>query len=68
MIHREGYVSGIFLIFYSMFRLFSEIFREPDNHIGYFFDYYSMGTILSFFTLISGLLIILYVKKNEENN
>jgi phosphatidylglycerol---prolipoprotein diacylglyceryl transferase len=68
MIRQEGYVSGIFLIFYSIFRLFAEIFREPDNHIGYLFNYYSMGMILSFFTLVSGLLIILYIKKNEKNN
>ena len=68
MILEKGYTSGIFLIFYSIFRLLSEIFREPDNHIGYFFDYYSMGMILSFGTLISGLLIILYIKKNEKNN
>ncbi len=68
MIRQEGYVSGIFLIFYSIFRLFAEIFREPDNHIGYLFNYFSMGMILSFFTLVSGLLIIFYIKKNEKSN
>ena len=68
LIFKKGYISGIFLILYSTFRMFSEIFREPDYHLGYFLNYYSMGTILSFITFISGLLIILYIKKNEENN
>ena len=53
---------------YSIFGMFSEIFREPDYHLGYFLNYYSMGTILSFITFIFGLLIVLNVKKNEKNN
>jgi len=68
LILRTGYISGLFLMFYSIFRMFSEIFREPDYHLGYFLNYYSMGTILSFITFIFGLLIVLNVKKNEKNN
>jgi len=64
---KSGFISGFFLIFYSIFRIFSEIFREPDGHIGYLFGYFSMGTILSFITIFAGLLII-YVKSNEQNN
>ena len=63
-----GYVSGLFLIFYAVFRMFSEIFREPDDHIGYFLNHFSMGTLLSFVTLAAGVLIIIYMKKNEQNN
>ena len=63
-----GYVSGLFLIFYAVFRIFSEIFREPDDHIGYFLNYFSMGTLLSFVTLAAGVLIIIYMKKNGQNN
>ena len=68
LILRTGYISGLFLMLYSIFRMFSEIFREPDYHLGYFLNYYSMGTILSFITFIFGLLIVLNVKKNEKNN
>ena len=63
-----GYISGLFLIFYSILRMFAENFREPDKHMGYFFNYFSMGTLLSFATLIMGCLIILYLKKNEQNS
>ena len=59
---------GIFLIFYSILRIFSEIFREPDMQLGLLFNFFSMGTLLSLLTIITGLLIILFIKKNEQNN
>tara|TARA_Y100000768_G_scaffold346671_1_gene294376 strand:+ start:308 stop:1117 length:810 start_codon:yes stop_codon:yes gene_type:complete len=66
LIIKQGYASIIFLIFYSIFRIFSEFFREPDQHIGYIFNYFSVGMLLSFFTIIAGILIFIY-KKNEQN-
>ena len=68
LIIKTGYVSSFFLISYSILRIFSENFREPDQHLGYLFNYFSMGTLLSILTLISGLLIIFFIKKNEQNN
>jgi len=68
LIFKTGFISGIFLILYSILRIFSENFREPDMHLGYFFNYFSLGILLSFITLIAGLLIILSIKKNEQNN
>ena len=67
-LYKPGCVSGFFLILYSIFRILSENFREPDVHLGYFFQYFSMGTLLSFITIIFGLFIIIYIKKNEQNN
>ena len=68
LIIKTGYVSSFFLITYSILRIFSENFREPDQHLGYLFNYFSMGTLLSILTLISGFLIIFFIKKNEQNN
>jgi len=65
---KTGYISSFFLITYSILRIFSENFREPDQHLGYLFNYFSMGTVLSILTLISGFLIIFFIKKNERNN
>ena len=65
---KAGYVSGLFLIFYSIARIIGENFREPDKHLGYFFNYFSMGVILSFVTFLVGCLIIFLIKKNEQNN
>ncbi len=68
LIMKAGYISSFFLISYAVLRIFSENFREPDLHIGYIFNYFSMGTLLSILTLIAGFLIIFFIKKNEQNN
>ena len=68
LILKTGYISGLFLIFYSIARIIGENFREPDIHIGYFFNYFSMGTILSAITFLCGCLIIFFIKNNEQNN
>ncbi len=58
----KGYISAYFLILYSLFRIFSEQFRLPDEQLGYIFSYISMGTILSFVMFIFGLIILINVK------
>tara|TARA_Y100001960_G_scaffold133229_1_gene141423 strand:+ start:5900 stop:6700 length:801 start_codon:yes stop_codon:yes gene_type:complete len=63
---RTGYCSSLFLIFYGLFRILAEQFREPDLQIGYFFNFFSLGSILSFFMVIAGILILLKIKKNER--
>jgi len=68
LLFKTGYISGLFLVLYSILRIFSENFREPDMHIGYFFNYFSMGVILSFITLLAGFFIIFFIKNNEQNN
>ena len=46
-----------------LFRIISEFFREPDAHLGYFFNLVSMGTILSVIMMIVGAIFL--VKKND---
>ena len=60
---KSGYVSALFLILYSILRIISENFREPDQHIGYLFSYVSMGTLLSCVTFLAGSLMIFFIKK-----
>lgn len=52
-----GCISGIFLIFYSIFRMFVEIFREPDSHIGYVFNLFTLGQLLCIPMLLLGLFL-----------
>ena len=68
LLFKTGYISGLFLVSYSILRMLSEIFREPDLHLGLFFNYFSLGTVLSMATLVAGLVIIMSAKKNEQNN
>tara|TARA_B100000519_G_C13802870_1_gene232051 strand:+ start:33 stop:320 length:288 start_codon:yes stop_codon:yes gene_type:complete len=64
--YKVGTCSYLFLILYGVFRIFSEIFREPDKHLGYLFNLFSMGTVLSFFMILAGITIITLSKKNEN--
>ena len=61
--YKIGTCSYMFLIFYGIFRIFSEFFREPDSQLGYLFDLVSMGTTLSFFMILAG--IIIFLKKDD---
>jgi phosphatidylglycerol---prolipoprotein diacylglyceryl transferase len=63
--YKTGTCSFLFLIFYGFFRIFSEIFREPDSQLGYLFDLFSMGTILSFLMILFGMIIFMLTRKNE---
>ena len=53
-----GLISGLFLIFYSVFRFIIEFFRVPDEQLGYFFLNLTMGQIISFIFLLIGTYII----------
>jgi len=47
--------------------LISEFYREPDAHIGYLFDLFSMGTILSLLMILAGLFVKKMSMKENEN-
>ena len=56
--YKIGICSFYFLIFYGIFRTFSEIFREPDYQIGYILNIFSMGTFLSIIMVLVGLVML----------
>jgi phosphatidylglycerol:prolipoprotein diacylglycerol transferase len=54
-----GLISGLFLIFYSIFRFLIEFVRVPDEQLGYIFLNLTMGQVISFiFFLIGSYLVI----------
>ena len=63
--YKIGLSSCLFLIYYGIFRVVSEVFREPDAQIGYLFGLFSMGSLLSFFMILSGFVILGIFKKYE---
>jgi len=64
-----GFTSGIFLIFYGLFRIFIEFFREPDKHIGYLIEpYLTMGIILCLPMILLGIVLINLNDKNRKVN
>ncbi len=56
----RGMLSGIFLIFYSIFRILIENFREPDSHLGFYLNFITLGQILSLPMLLLGFVLIYY--------
>ena len=61
---KPGQLSGLFLIFYSLFRFFVEFFRSPDSQIGYLILDLTLGQLISAVFLIIGVLLF-FIKKNE---
>ena len=52
-------VSGVFLLFYGLFRFAVEFVRVPDTHLGYLaLDWLTMGQILSLPMILLGLAFI----------
>tara|TARA_B100000886_G_scaffold4287_1_gene2682 strand:- start:5772 stop:6566 length:795 start_codon:yes stop_codon:yes gene_type:complete len=64
--YKIGSSSYLFLIYYGIFRIFTEFFREPDAQIGYVLNLFSIGTILSFLMILGGLIILFILKKRNE--
>ena len=60
---KEGYISSIFLILYSIFRFFIEFTREPDPQIGLLMFDLSMGQLISIIVLCAGVFLLI-LKKN----
>ncbi len=64
-----GVVSGAFLAGYGLFRAFIEFYREPDQHIGLYFDLISQGQLLSLpMVLIGGAIIVYVMLKNKPKS
>ncbi len=61
--NKTGYLSGIFLILYSLARIICEYFREPDNFLGFIYSGTTMGQLLSLPMLAIGLYLILRKQK-----
>lgn len=62
---QTGYISGMFLMLYSIFRFLIEFTREPDIQVGYIFNQLTMGMILSIPMFLFGIVLIYYSKKND---
>ncbi|CAA6825390.1 MAG: Prolipoprotein diacylglyceryl transferase (EC [uncultured Thiotrichaceae bacterium] len=62
-----GAVSGMFLLFYGLFRGFVEFFRLPDEHIGYLaFGWFTQGMLLSLPMIIAGIALLVFAVKKGK--
>lgn len=64
-------VSGLFLMFYGLFRSLVELVREPDSHLGFLaFDWLTMGQLLSLPMILigAGMIGVAYSRSVESAN
>jgi phosphatidylglycerol---prolipoprotein diacylglyceryl transferase len=59
---RFGMLTGVFLIGYAMARITGELFREPDEFLGFLWFGATMGQLLSIPMLLAGLWLVLRSK------
>ena len=64
-LQKPGQISGLFLIFYSLFRFMTEFFRSPDPQIGYLIFNLTLGQLISVLFLATGTFLFFF-KKNEN--
>ncbi len=67
-LEKPGLISALFLIFYSVFRLIVEFFREPDEQLGYLFFNLSMGQIISLVFILLGIILFYFKNENKQIN
>ena len=58
-----GIVTGLFLAGYAVARMSGELFRQPDQQLGYLIFGTTMGQLLSIPVLIAGIAIILWARR-----
>jgi len=63
---KPGKISGLFLIFYSIFRFFVEFFRMPDQQIGYLIFSLTMGQIISLLFILIGIYLVIFKNENYQ--
>lgn len=60
---QPGLLGGTFLMGYALSRIVVEFFREPDQQIGYLFNVFTMGQLLTLPLFLCGIGMILYGKR-----
>ena len=59
---KPGIVGGCYLIFYGGMRFVLEFFREPDAHIGFVVQRFSLGQVLCFVEVCVGVMVVLWIR------
>ena len=64
---KPGAISGLLCIFYAIFRIFCEQFRQPDAQIGFLTSWgLTMGQMLSGIMLVVGIGVLVYALKRKK--
>ncbi len=64
-LERRGALTGTFLIGYALARMFVELFRAPDAHLGFLRGGATLGQVLSLPLLLAGLGIVIWARRRR---
>jgi len=59
----KGFMFWTFVTLYGLLRTMMEFFRQPDEQVGFIFNYFTMGQLLSFPLFLIGLYMLFRLKK-----
>ena len=59
---KKGTLTFSYLIFYGLFRFIIEFWRAPDPQIGFIWQYFTLGQMLSFLMLVAGVIGLLTLR------
>lgn len=59
----KGFMFWSFVTLYGLFRTIVELFRQPDEQIGFIFNYFTTGQLLSFPLFLVGLFMLYNLNK-----
>ena len=62
----KGFLFWSFVALYALFRTIIEFFRAPDEQIGFIFNYFTMGQLLSFPLFLIGLSMLFRLNGEEH--
>lgn len=62
-----GALLSLFLILYGLFRCLTEIFRQPDEQLGFLWAGITMGQTLSAIMIVAGTAILLFRRKEQTD-
>ena len=62
----KGFMFWGFVTMYGLLRTIMEFFRQPDEQIGFIFNYFTMGQLLSFPLFLIGLYMLFRLNKKKD--
>lgn len=63
---KPGVIAGCFLFFYGVFRILTEVFREPDEGVALFLSL-SRGQVLSVALVIAGITLTMFAATRSSD-
>jgi phosphatidylglycerol:prolipoprotein diacylglycerol transferase len=62
---QPGLITGTFMLGYGIARTICELFREPDQQLGFLWGHLTMGMLLSLPLMLAGIALIVAARRTE---